>query len=213
MAIVLAFSGGLDTSFCVPYLREKYSEEVFTVTVDTGASVEKEILQARSRELGAKGHFHIDARTALYEDHLKFLIMGNVLRGGVYPLCVGAERVVQAREVVRIAHQIGARAIAHGSTGAGNDQFRFDSVIQLLADDMDLITPIRDEGLTRQYTTAFLRERGFSMPDKTTKYSINDGLWGITIGGKETLDTIDPLPDEAYPNTVPLIKPRTQELR
>ncbi|MYF64136.1 MAG: argininosuccinate synthase, partial [Rhodothermaceae bacterium] len=95
------------------------------------------------------------------------------------------------------------RAIAHGSTGAGNDQFRFDSVIQLLADDMDLITPIRDEGLTRQYTTAFLRERGFSVPDKTTQYSINDGLWGITIGGRETLDTIEPLPDEAYPNTVP----------
>ena len=203
MAIVLAFSGGLDTSFCVPYLREKYTEEVFTVTVDTGASVEKETLQARSSELGANGHFHIDARTALYEDHLKFLIMGNVLRGGVYPLCVGAERVVQAREVVKIARQIGARAIAHGSTGAGNDQFRFDSVIQLLADDMDLITPIRDEGLTRQYTTAFLRERGFSVPDKTTQYSINDGLWGTTIGGQETVDTIEPLPDEAYPHTVP----------
>ena len=202
MAIVLAFSGGLDTSFCVPYLREKYAEEVFTVTVDTGASVEKETLRARSSELGAQEHFHIDARTVLYEDHLKFLIMGNVLRGGVYPLCVGAERVVQAREVVKIARQIGARAIAHGSTGAGNDQFRFDSVIQLMADDMDLITPIRDEGFTRQYTTAFLRERGFSVPEKTTQYSINDGLWGTTIGGKETLDTVAPLPNEAYPNTV-----------
>ncbi|MCY3487439.1 MAG: argininosuccinate synthase, partial [Bacteroidetes bacterium] len=189
MGIVLAFSGGLDTSFCIPYLREKYDESVFTVTVDTGASLDETTLKARSKKLGAEKHFHIDARQALYEDYLKFLIMGNVLRGGVYPLCVGAERVVQALEVVKIARQVGARAIAHGSTGAGNDQVRFDSVVHLFADEMELITPIRDEGLTRQDTTGFLLERGFSVPEKTTRYSINEGLWGITIGGEETLGT------------------------
>ena len=203
MGIVLAFSGGLDTSFCIPYLREKYDESVFTVTVDTGASLDETTLKARSKKLGAEKHFHIDARQALYEDYLKFLIMGNVLRGGVYPLCVGAERVVQALEVVKIARQVGARAIAHGSTGAGNDQVRFDSVVHLFADEMELITPIRDEGLTRQDTTGFLLERGFSVPEKTTRYSINEGLWGITIGGEETLGTAKPLPDEAYPYTVP----------
>ncbi len=206
MGIVLAFSGGLDTSFCVPYLREKYDESVFTVTVDTGASLDETALKARSMKLGAEKHFHIDARQTLYEDYLKFLIMGNVLRGGVYPLCVGAERVVQAIEVVKVAQKIGARAIAHGSTGAGNDQVRFDSVVHLFADQMELITPIRDEGLTRQYTTGFLLKRGFSVPKKTTKYSINEGLWGTTIGGKETLGTTQPLPDEAYPHTVPIAK-------
>ncbi|MCY3630241.1 MAG: argininosuccinate synthase [Rhodothermaceae bacterium] len=203
MGIVLAFSGGLDTSFCVPYLREKYDESVFTVTVDTGASLDETALKARSIQLGAEKHFHIDARQTLYEDYLKFLIMGNVLRGGVYPLCVGAERVVQALEVVKIARQVGARAIAHGSTGAGNDQVRFDSVVHLFADEMELITPIRDEGLTRKDTTGFLLERGFSVPEKTTRYSINEGLWGTTIGGEETLGTAKPLPDEAYPHTVP----------
>ncbi len=202
MGIVLAFSGGLDTSFCVPYLRETYGEPVFTVTVDTGASLDETALRARSRQLGAEKHFHVDARQNLYDDYLKFLIMGNVLRGGVYPLCVGAERVVQAIEVVKIARQIKAGAIAHGSTGAGNDQVRFDSVVHLFADEMELITPIRDGGLTRQDTTRFLGERGIPIPAKTTRYSINDGLWGTTIGGEETLGTKAPLPDDAYPNTV-----------
>ena len=202
MGIVLAFSGGLDTSFCVPYLREKYGKEVLTVTVDTGASIDKATLTAHSKKLGAGRHFHIDARSTLYEEYLRYLIMGNILRGGTYPLCVGAERVVQAQEVVNIAYQVGADAVAHGSTGAGNDQVRFDSVVRILADNLELITPIRDEGFTREDTTKFLQERGFSVPEKTTHYSINEGLWGATIGGKETLGTTQPLPDEAYPTTV-----------
>ena len=202
MGIVLAFSGGLDTSFCVPYLLETYSEEVYTVTVDTGASLDESALQTHAKNLGAKKHFHINAQEDLYQNYLRFLIIGNVLRGGVYPLCVGAERVVQAQEVVKVARQVQAYAIAHGSTGAGNDQVRFDSVIQLLADDLELITPIRDEGLTRADTTDFLRTRGFAIPEKTTRYSINEGLWGTTIGGEETLGTTQPLPDEAYPNTL-----------
>ena len=202
MSIVLAFSGGLDTSFCVPYLRETYNEPVYTVTVDTGGSAPESVLRARSKELGAVDHIHIDARQQLFDDHLRYLIMGNVLRGGVYPLCVGAERVVQAQQVVKAARKAGARAVAHGSTGAGNDQVRFDVVVRLLADDLELITPIRDQGFTRQNTTKYLTDRGYAVPDVTTRYSINDGLWGTTIGGVETLGTRLPLPEDAYPHSV-----------
>ena len=201
MSIVLAFSGGLDTSFCVPYLRETCGEPVYTATIDTGGSDSETILSARSEALGAAGHFHVDATEALFAQHLKYLIMGNVLRGGVYPLCVGAERYVQAAEVVSVARKVGASAIAHGSTGAGNDQVRFDVVARMLADDLKIITPIREHGFTREYTSAYLRKRGYDVPAKTTRYSINDGLWGTTIGGRETLTTHEPLPDTAYPNT------------
>lgn len=203
MSIVLAFSGGLDTSFCVPYLLETYGEAVYTVTVNTGGLTEtdKDILEEKSRSLGAKQHFLLEGRRALYEDHLSYLIKGNVLRGGVYPLCVGSERVVQARMTVDIARQVGARAIAHGSTGAGNDQVRFDVAIRMLADDLEIITPIRDQGLTRKDTTEYLRTRGHEVPVSTTRYSINAGLWGTTIGGAETLGTTQPLPDDVYPDT------------
>ena len=201
MSIVLAFSGGLDTSFCVPYLRESYGEPVYTATVDTGGSDSETLLSTRSEALGAAGHFHVDATEALFTQHLKYLIMGNILRGGVYPLCVGAERYVQAAETVSVARKVGASAIAHGSTGAGNDQVRFDVVARMLAEDLKIITPIREHGFTREYTTAFLRERGHDVPSSTTRYSINDGLWGTTIGGRETLTTREPLPDAAYPNT------------
>ena len=201
MSIVLAFSGGLDTSFCVPYLRETYDEPVYTATVDTGGSDSEAVLTARSRALGAKRHFHVDAQQELFAKHLKYLIMGNVLRGGVYPLCVGAERYVQAAQVVAVARKVGASAVAHGSTGAGNDQVRFDVVARMLARDLKIITPIREHGFSREYTTAYLRERGYEVRDKTTHYSINEGLWGTTIGGRETLGTDQPLPNEAYPNT------------
>ena len=203
MSIVLAFSGGLDTSFCVPYLRETYGEPVYTVTVDTGgvAPGEAEALEARALALGAAAHRTIPARQDLYDDLLSYLIKGNVLRGGVYPLCVGPERVVQARHTVAVARAVGARAIAHGSTGAGNDQVRFDVALRLLAPDLDLLTPIRERGLSRADTTAFLRDRGFDVPAKTTAYSINRGLWGTTIGGRETITTTEPLPDDAYPDT------------
>ena len=144
----------------------------------------------------------MDARKALFDDHLSYLIKGNVLRGGVYPLCVGPERVTQARMVVHAAKQTGARAIAHGSTGAGNDQVRFDVAVRLLADDMDILTPIRSLGLSREKTTAFLQERGFDVPRKTTVWSINRGLWGTTIGGGETLTSTNPLPEEGWVDTV-----------
>ena len=204
MSIVLAFSGGLDTSFCVPYLIETYSEPVYTVTVNPGgiSPAEAEEIERTGADLGAAQHFTVDGRSDLFRDHLSYLIKGNVLRGGVYPLCVGPERVTQAQKVVEIAREMGARAVAHGSTGAGNDQVRFDVALRLLAADLDIITPIRELGLTRPQTTAYLAERGFSVPAKTTAYSINRGMWGTTIGGRETLTTGTPLPEEAYPDTV-----------
>lgn len=204
MAIVLAFSGGLDTSFCVPYLKETYREEIFTVTVNTGglSQADLDALTAKSAALGAEKHFNIDARADLFRDLLSYLIKGNVLRGGVYPLCVGPERVTQAQKVVEVARETGARAVAHGSTGAGNDQVRFDVALRLLAGDVGIIAPIRALGFSRQQTAAYLAERGFTVPARTTTYSINKGLWGTTIGGRETHDTREALPDEAYPDTV-----------
>lgn len=205
MSIVLAFSGGLDTSFCVPYLQETYDEPVHTVTVDTGGVTQegRQAIADRASELGTSAHHFLDGRQALYDDHLSYLIKGNVLRGGVYPLCVGPERIVQARAVANLAAEVGASTVAHGSTGAGNDQVRFDVALQLVREDLDVIAPIRSLGLTREESTAYLEDRGFSVPADTTEYSINRGLWGTTIGGKETLTSEQPLPEAAYPDTVP----------
>ncbi len=204
MALVLAFSGGLDTSFCVPYLQENYDDAVHTVTVDTGGVTEadRSDIADRANELGATEHHFVDAREELYEAHLSYLIKGNVLRGGVYPLCVGPERIVQARGVADLANELGATTVAHGSTGAGNDQVRFDVALQMVGEDLEILAPIRRLGLSRDESTAFLEERGFSVPADTTEYSINRGLWGTTIGGKETLDSKQPLPEAAYPDTV-----------
>ena len=208
MSIVLAFSGGLDTSFCVPYLKETYNEPVYTVTVNTGGLTpeDEKKLNEQALQLGAVQHFTIDGRDDLFWNHLSYLIKGNVLRGNVYPLSVGPERVTQAQHIVKAARELGASAIAHGSTGAGNDQVRFDVALRILASEMEIITPIRSLGYSRQQTAAYLESKGFAVPANTTTYSINRGLWGTTIGGKETLGTIDPLPDEAYPDTLSPMK-------
>ena len=202
--IALAFSGGLDTSFCVPYLKEETGRPVQTVTVDTGGftEAEKEEIAARSEELGAAGHALVDARADLWDRVLQYLVKGNVLRGGVYPLCVGPERVVQAEALAEAARRLGATAVAHGSTGAGNDQIRFDTALRLLAGDLEILTPIRELTLSREASTAYLRERGFEVEAKTTEYSVNRGLWGTTIGGKETHATDGVLPEAAWPDTV-----------
>ncbi|MGB3543189.1 argininosuccinate synthase [Rubrivirga sp.] len=202
--IALAFSGGLDTSFCVPYLREETGRDVWTVTVDTGgfSDDEKGEIEARSSSLGAAGHRIVDARAQLWDRVLQYLVKGNVLRGGVYPLCVGPERVVQAQTLAQAAREIGATAVAHGSTGAGNDQIRFDGALRLLADDLEAMAPIRTLALSREASTAYLQERGFPVEAKTTEYSVNRGLWGTTIGGKETHDTAGVLPEDAWPDTV-----------
>jgi argininosuccinate synthase len=200
--IILAFSGGLDTSFCVLYLKEELKAEVETVTVDTGGFDRAALDQIaeRSRALGAARHHTVEARQAVYDQVVSYLIKGNVLKGEVYPLCVAAERVIQAQEIVRVARERGAAAVAHGSTGAGNDQIRFDIAFSVLAPDLPIHTPIRKEGLSREETTQRLKRHGFETPPRTTRYSINSGLWGTTIGGGEIHDPWS-IPDpEAYPS-------------
>jgi len=203
MPVVLAFSGGLDTSFCVPFLTETLNDNVVTVTVDTGGLSKEDAakLEEKALALGASHHYTIDGRRHLYDNVLSYLIKGNVLKGDVYPLCVGPERVTQAIKIAEIADLLGATAIAHGSTGAGNDQIRFDVALQLLAPGKGILAPIRDHGLSRSHTTAYLKERGFAVPVKTTVYSINKGLWGTTVGGRETHSPDQALPEEAFTMT------------
>ena len=206
---VLAFSGGLDTSFCVPYLREATGAPVHTVTVNTGGFSPADLAAVESRAvaLGAASHTTVDARAKLFERVLRFLVFGNVLRGGVYPLCVGPERVVQAQALVDQAARLGAVRLAHGSTGAGNDQVRFDTALRLLAETrlgpaVEILAPIRALNLSREASAAFLAERGVAVSAATAAYSVNRGLWGTTIGGGETHDTDGVLPESAWPHTV-----------
>ena len=198
--IVLAFSGGLDTSFCVPWLHETYGRPVVTVTVDTGGLDEAAAaeLEARARALGAVDHLRVDARAAFFERVLRFLVMGNVRRGGVYPLCVGAERALQAQEVARVAQRLGSRTVAHGCTGAGNDQVRFEVALRTLAPELEVLAPVRDQPRSRVEEVDYLERCGLPVPPYGAAYSVNRGLWGVTIGGRETLSSAEPLPEEAW---------------
>ena len=198
--VVLAFSGGLDTSFCVIHLREQ-GYEVTTVTVNTGGfdTAELQRIEALSPKLGAKAHHTLDARAELFDRYLRYLVYGNVLRGNLYPLSVSAERVCQAASVVKLAKRLGATALAHGSTGAGNDQVRFDVAFRVLAPELELITPIRALGLSRAQEMQFLKDHGFEFPEKTAHYSVNEGMWGTSVGGRETLDSWSELPQAAFP--------------
>ncbi|MGC9399757.1 MAG: argininosuccinate synthase [Anaerolineae bacterium] len=202
---VLAFSGGLDTSYCVLYLQEQ-GYEVVTVTVDTGGFTQEELsaIEARALDLGAAAHHTLDGKQALYDQMVGPIIKGNVLRGGVYPLSVGPERVIQAAEVVRIAQEIGAEAVAHGSTGAGNDQVRFDVAVRTLAPKLEIITPIRDQGMTRAEEAAYLQAHGVSVDAEIQAYSVNQGMLGTTIGGKETKQSWGVPPAAVYPTVVPI---------
>jgi argininosuccinate synthase len=198
--IVLAFSGGLDTSFCIPFLSETLGRPVITVTVDTGGldAEAREALEARARALGAAEHILIDARADYFDKVLRFLVMGNVRRGQVYPLCVGAERVIQAQEVARAAARVGTRAVAHGCTAAGNDQVRFDVALRTLDPGLEVIAPVRDQPRPRAEQVAYLSERGLPVPPFGAAYSINRGLWGVTIGGRETLGSAASIPEAAW---------------
>ena len=200
MRVVLAFSGGLDTSFCVSWLVERLSAEVVTVTVDTGGSSAEalEAIARRATALGASRHVTVDAKSLVYDRHVSWLIRGNVLRGEVYPLCVAAERTRQAIEVARVAREVGADAVAHGSTGAGNDQIRFDVIWRVLLPDARILTPIRDERVRRDDATRWLVERGLPVPEGSGRYSVNRGLWGTTMGGGWTHDSWAAPPDDAW---------------
>jgi argininosuccinate synthase len=198
--ILLAFSGGLDTSFCVPWLKDTYRRPVITVTVDTGGidAAAAQSLALRSEALGAIEHHLIDARSAYFEQVLKFLIMGNVRRGGLYPLCVGAERVLQAQTIAQMALSLKSTSVAHGCTAAGNDQVRFEVALRALAPDLEIIAPVRDRAFKRPEQLKYLEEHGLPIPPFGAAYSVNRGLWGVTIGGKETLTSEGSIPESAW---------------
>ena len=200
--IVLAFSGGLDTSYCVPYLKEQFDAEIHTVLVDTGGFTEQQLTETEEHayNLGTDSHQTLHQTNEFYQNVIRYLIFGNVLKNDTYPLSVSSERVFQAVGIAEYAQDIDADAIAHGSTGAGNDQVRFDLVFNIIAPDLDIITPIRDQQLTRQKEVQFLEDHGFDFEWAESKYSINKGLWGTSVGGAETLRSDQPLPEEAWPS-------------
>src|ERR1700740_202126 len=198
--IVLAYSGGLDTSFLVPWVAEVHRRPVITVTVDTGGidAAGARALAERSRALGAVAHHQIDARADYFEQVLRFLIMDNVRRGQLYPLCVGAERVMQAQTIARMARELESDTVAHGCTAAGNDQVRFEVALRTLAPDLAVLAPVRDRAFKRGDELEYLESRGLPVPPTGAAYSVNRGLWGVTIGGKETLPSGGSIPDDAW---------------
>jgi argininosuccinate synthase len=198
---VIAFSGGLDTSFLVPFAKEKYNlDKIITCTVNTGGFDEQELekISARSAELGADEHITINAQEEFYKTVIKYLVFGNVTRDG-YPLSVGSERLIQAKKVVELAIQKGATQVFHGSTGAGNDQYRFDVAIQIFGQNkIQCLTPIREFAITRDFSINYLKEKGYSVSERTSKYSYNAGLFGVSIGGTETHLSTGLIPDDAW---------------
>ena len=200
--VVLAYSGGLDTSFCVQYLTREKGLEVHAVLINTGGFSEEElkVISEKAYKLGAKNFEAIDVTRKYYDDCLKYLIFGNILRNNTYPLSVSAERMFQALEVIKYANEIGATKVAHGSTGAGNDQIRFDLTFQVLGNNIEIITPIRDLQLSRQAEIDYLQKNGIDWSWEKAKYSINQGLWGTSVGGVETLTSDKGLPESAYPS-------------
>lgn len=212
--VVLAFSGGLDTSFCAKYLSEDLGYEVHTAIANTGGFTAEELaeVERRALKLGAASHAALDVTHDYYEKSIKYMIAGNVLRNGTYPISVSSERIFQAIAIIEYAKSIGADAVAHGSTGAGNDQVRFDLTFQILAPGIEIITPTRDMTLTREYEINYLKDHGYEADFKKLEYSINKGLWGTSIGGKETLKSEQTLPEEAYPSQITAIHPETLKI-
>jgi argininosuccinate synthase len=200
LPILLAFSGGLDTSFCVPWLKETYQRPVITVTVDTGGidAGAAQLLRERAAQLGAIEHHLIDARAAYFDQVLKYLIMGNVRRGQLYPLCVGAERVLQAQTIAQMALKLKTTMVAHGCTAAGNDQVRFEVALRTLAPELEIIAPVRDRAFKRPEQLKYLEDHQLPIPPFGAAYSVNRGLWGVTIGGKETLTSEGSIPESAW---------------
>ena len=212
--VVLAYSGGLDTSFCAVYLSKAKQLEVHAVMVNLGGFSEEEIKKTEERayQLGVKSFHVIDDAENYYEKCIKYLIFGNVLKNNTYPLSVSSERVFQATAIANYAKKIGAKAIAHGSTGAGNDQVRFDSIFQILLPEIEIITPIRDLKLSRNEEIEFLKENGFEINFEKSQYSINKGLWGTSVGGNETLTSNLSLPEEAFPTPISKKKPEEMNI-
>ncbi len=200
--VVLAYSGGLDTSYCVKYLSEEMGLEVYTALANTGGFSEAELkgVEEKAYALGAKKHVNLDVTGEYYEKCIRYMVFGNVLRNKTYPISVSSERTFQALAIVKYAKEVGAQYIAHGSTGAGNDQVRFDLCFAVFAPDIKIITPTRDLKLSRETEIAYLKAHGVQSDWKKMEYSINKGIWGTSVGGKETLHSHTNLPEEAYPS-------------
>jgi len=207
--LVLAYSGGLDTSFCIPFLKEQ-GYTIDAVTIDTGGFLqeEKKLIEKRAYELGASSYTCIDISRSYYEKCLKYLLYGNVLRNNTYPLSVSSERAFQAMAILDYCKTHKAQYVAHGSTGAGNDQIRFDLIFQSLAPEIEIITPIRDHKFSRQDEVDFLAKNGFLWSEDKKDYSVNVGVWGTSVGGKETLTSDQPLPEKAYPSKLETQDPK-----
>ena len=213
--VLLAFSGGLDTTYCALWLNRIKGMEVHALTVQTGGFSADELarIEDHAHALGVASFVVADVTRHYYDTCIRYLIFGNVLKNSTYPLSVSAERIVQAIAVAEHAQKIGAAAIAHGSTGAGNDQVRFDMIIQSMAPEAEIITPIRDQQLSREAEIAFLKANGVTMNFEKAAYSINKGLWGTSVGGKETLNSRQPLPEDAWPTPVTKTTPEKVSLR
>lgn len=208
--VVLAFSGGLDTSFCCIYLSRDLGLEVHSVIVNTGGFSDEELaeIEKRAYSLGVKSHAVVDETDNYYNSAIKYLIFGNVLKNATYPLSVSAERVSQATAIALYAKKIGAECVAHGSTGAGNDQVRFDMIFNTIVPEVEIITPIRDLKLSREAEIEYLQQHGVEYNAEKAKYSINKGIWGTSVGGKETLTSHETLPESAWPTQVSETEPR-----
>jgi len=202
--VVLAFSGGLDTSYCAIYLSRDLNYEVHTITVNTGGFGKEELINIgkRALSLGATSHRTVEETKSYYDKVIRYLIFGNVLKNATYPLSVSAERMSQALAVATYARDIKADAVAHGSTGAGNDQVRFDMIFHILTPGMEIVTPIRDHTLSREAEIDYLKAHGVAFNSEKAKYSINKGMWGTSVGGKETLSSMGMLPEEAWPTQI-----------
>jgi argininosuccinate synthase len=211
--VVLGFSGGLDTSYCVKYLSEEKGYEVHSIIVNTGGFTDEELktIEAHAYKLGVKTHVTVDAVKGYYDRIIKYLIYGNVLKNNTYPLSVSAERLSQALHIAEHAKKLNADAVAHGSTGAGNDQVRFDMIFHIMIPGVEIITPIRDLKLSREQEIEYLKSKGVEMNFAKAMYSINKGLWGTSVGGKETLSSKGILPEEAWPTQV--TKPGSEEVK
>jgi argininosuccinate synthase len=198
--IILAFSGGLDTSFCVPWLRETFSRDVITATIDTGGinAEQAGLLEERALSLGATEHILLDRKEAFFASVIRYLIAGNVRRGQFYPICVGAERGLQAQTLAELAAERGASTVAHGCTAAGNDQVRFEVALRTLNPSLNILAPVRDNNWLREEQLQYLEKHDLPLPAQGSAYSINRGLWGITIGGQETLTAEKSLPEKAW---------------
>lgn len=212
--VVLAFSGGLDTSYCVKYLKETLGYEVYSVIVNTGGFTKEELkeIERRAINLGVKEHHCVDEVNNYYQKCIKYLIFGNVLKNNTYPLSVSAERVFQATAIASFAKKIGASSVAHGSTGAGNDQVRFDMIFNIICPEVEIITPIRDMKLSREEEIDFLKKHGVEGNWEKALYSVNKGMWGTSVGGKETLTSNKYLPEEAFPTQLTKHTPEEVEI-